>query len=99
MDGVKKNIEVKKVLYKNEKDFHATIVNSGNGTMSIAIHNAVPGIIQMKVFDITGRVVLSESLDSSTTNIIKSIYLNKGVYVLKLVNDRGETFTSKLLAD
>lgn len=99
IDGVKKNIEVKRVLYKNKKVFHATIVNAGNGNMIIAIHNALPGIVQMKVFDITGRVVLSDSLNSDTGNITKSIYLNKGVYVLKLVNDSGVTFTSKLYAD
>ena len=74
-------------------------MNAGNGTLNIAIHNADPGMIQMKVLDMMGRVVLKESFNSGTGDINHSIQLNKGSYVLMLVNSKAETISYKIIAD
>ena len=99
IDGVRKNIEIKRVTYKNPKDFSATIVNAGAGIINAAIHNASAGMIQLKVVDMMGREVLKESFNSGTGNITHSIQLNKGTYVLMLVNSTGQTISTKIIAD
>ncbi len=98
-DGVKKNVEVKRVTYKRLKDFSATIVNAGNGKINMAIHNAVSGMIQMRVIEMTGKEILKESFSSGSGNITHSIQLNKGAYVLLLTNRTGQTISTKIMAD
>ena len=99
MDSHKQNIEVKRVTYKGTKDFRVTVVNAGGGILNIAIHNADGGLMQMKVVDMMGREVLSRSFNSGNGNINQSIQLQKGTYVLVLVNSHGETISTKIIAD
>ncbi len=99
MDGVIKNIEVKRITYKGSKDFRATVLNAGNGVMNIAMHNTSGGIIQMRVIDMMGREVLRETINPVTGDITHTIQLNKGAYVLMLVNGNGQVINSKIIAD
>ncbi|MEP7164495.1 MAG: metallophosphoesterase [Ferruginibacter sp.] len=99
MDGQRRSIEVKKVIYKSIKDFRATIVNTGGGALNIAIHNASAGLVNMKVVDMMGREVLKETFNSASGDITHTIQLNKGTYVLMLVNSTGQTINTKIIAD
>lgn len=99
MDAVRKNIAVKTATYKSIDNLRLTVVNAGNGTMNIAIRNTVPGMVHMKIVDMMGREVLTTSFNSGTGNIARSIQLNKGIYVLLLVNGAGQTINAKIMAD
>ena len=98
-DGERKNIEVKRVTYKSRKDFNATIINAGSGTLNIAIHNAAPGMIQMKIADMMGREVMNGSFNAPGGNITRTIHLNKGTYVLMLFNSNGQVINTKIIAE
>jgi hypothetical protein len=98
-DGRRTNIEVKRVTYKSAKDFSATIVNAGGGIINVAIHNAEAGMIQLKVVDMMGREVLKETFNSGNGNTTHNIQLNQGTYVLVLANSRGQSISTKIIAD
>jgi predicted MPP superfamily phosphohydrolase len=98
-DGRRTSIGIKKVIYKSLKNFNATIVNMGAGLISIGIHNPGAGMIQLKVIDITGKDILHESFNSGSGDITHSVQLRKGIYVLLLVNSKGETISSKIISD
>ena len=99
INGSRKNIEIKRVTYKGAKDFNATIVNAGTGLLNVAIHNAVGGMVQLKVVDMIGREILKESVNSGNGNVTHTLQLTKGTYVLVLVNSKGETISTKIIAD
>jgi hypothetical protein len=99
IDGVRKNLEVKRITYKGSKDFRVTVLSAGNGVLNIAMHNAAVGMIQMRVIDMMGREVLRENINSATGDFTHTIHLNKGTYVLVLVNSKGQALNTKIIAD
>jgi len=99
IDGVRQNIEVKKIRYKGTKNFKVTIINAGQGKINLAIHNTGGGLLQMKVIDMMGREILTRSVNSGNADVSQDLQLQKGTYVLKLVNSSGETISNKIIAD
>ena len=60
--------------------------NPSNGVVTISIEN-FSGNLNVAVYDLNGRKVLSNSIDFSTQTSINLEGLQSGVYVLKLEGD------------
>ena len=97
MDGQRRNIEVKRVTYNNPKGFHVNMQQEGNGLVNAIIFNKELGLINLEVIDMSGRKVKADSFYLSTATQTHSIKLDKGAYVIKLTNGKGETISSKLI--
>ena len=51
----------------------------------------------VKVFDASGKLVLSKSKVSTKENLVLDIVKTSGVYVVTAVSEKGEVFNSKLI--
>lgn len=99
VDGNKKNIEVKKVVYQGLSQFAMSAATGIFGTVNLIIYNAGVGTIHMKVIDMMGKEVYTKAFASGTGNAYQSFQLQKGTYVLVLVNSKGETIRRKIVTD
>ncbi len=99
LDGHKSNLEVKRVIYKGSEEFRATFMNVGNGVVNIAIHNAMAGVVSLKVTDLSGRTILTRVFNNSVTDFTQGIQLQKGNYAIVLVNSKAEKISTKILVD
>jgi predicted MPP superfamily phosphohydrolase len=96
-DGNIKYYDIKRVIYGSSKGFAAGILNNGKGQVSVVIRSAKAGNINMMVLDILGKEILQEKLSVNNGGGIKNLYLNPGVYVLVMINDKGEKITNKII--
>ena len=88
---------IKKVNYGSNKNFAAGIYSIVDGNVSLVINSNKNDYVKMKLTDIIGRVIFTESYLINSGANIKSIRLNSGVYVLQLVNSAGEKISSKII--
>ena len=96
-DGHVKYLGVKTINYQTHNGFNATIRNNGNGKISVVINSLTATQVAMKVVDVLGKDVLSESFKINGGNTIKNLNLKTGVYVLALINDKDEKLTNKII--
>jgi predicted MPP superfamily phosphohydrolase len=96
-DGNIKYHDIKRVSCGSSKGFSAGILNNGNGQVRVVIHSAKAGNINMMVLDILGKEILQEKFSVNNGGGIKNLYLNPGVYVLVMINDKGEKITNKII--
>ncbi len=89
--------EIKRVDYKNNKNFNAVILNNGNGHLGIVIKTTRSSNIQFKVVDMLGKEILDDSFFVGSDGVIKSINLKTGVYIIVVTNDRGERISNKVV--
>lgn len=88
---------VKTVNYKSSTNFSASILNNGNGQVSIAIKSKSAGQVNMKIVDMLGKEVLSESVVVQNGGLVKNLNLNSGIYILVLLNDKGDSISNKIV--
>ncbi|MGB4844998.1 MAG: metallophosphoesterase [Ferruginibacter sp.] len=96
-DGNIKYHGVKTVNYKNSKGFNTVIRNNGNGKISVVLNSQNTSQVAMKVIDMLGKEILTESFKVNTGSTVKNLNLNSGVYVLVLINSNGEKLTDKII--
>jgi predicted MPP superfamily phosphohydrolase len=97
MDGNIKYYEIKRINYKGSKGFSAGVYNNGSGQISVAIHSKDATNINIRVIDILGKEILQESFSVNSGGGIKNLKLNSGVYILVLLNDKGERISTKII--
>lgn len=96
-DGNIKYYEIKRINYKSNKGFSAGVFNKGNGQISVAIRSTTAADINMKVVDMLGKEIYHESFSVTNGGGTKDLYLNSGVYILVLINDKGERISTKII--
>ncbi len=97
MDGNVKFYDVKTINYKSNKTFFTTILNNGGGQVGVTMHSTNATNINMKVIDILGKEILNESFSVNSGGGTKTLYLNSGVYVLVLMNGKGDKISNKII--
>jgi hypothetical protein len=97
IDGNTNNYEVKTVNYISNKNFSAVILNNGNGQISVAVKHTNATMISMKVVDLVGKEILQESFSVNNGGAVRDIYLNRGVYILVLINNKQERISNKII--
>lgn len=97
LDGKVKYHDTKRVTYKSRKDFSAVPLNGGSGQVNVVIHSTRTTKINMRVIDILGKDVLQENFSVNNGGGTKNIILKPGVYVLVLINDKGERISNKII--
>ncbi len=89
--------DIRQVSYKSNKDFSATILNNGNGQVRVAVKTNRTTQVSLKVTDMFGRQVKQENFVVNNGGGTRSLDLNPGVYVLLMVNDRGDKINTKIV--
>ena len=97
MDGNAHNYGIKSVNYKVSSSFTANIVNNGQGQISVAVKTAMPAAIYLKVVDLLGKEILSESFSVNSGGAVKNLHLSPGVYIIVLINDGGDRISNKVV--
>ena len=96
-DGNIKYHDIKRINYKSSRAFTTGILNNGNGQISVVIHSTKATQIKLKVVDMLGKEILQETFSVNNGGGIKNLYLNSGVYILMLINDKGEKLSTKII--
>ena len=97
IDGNVHNYGIKSVNYKGSRSFTANILNNGHGQISLAVKTAKPSNIYLKVVDLLGKEILSESFSVNSGGTVRDLKLNTGVYIIVLINDGGERISNKVV--
>jgi hypothetical protein len=97
IDGNTNNYEIKTVNYISNKNFSTVILNNGNGQISVAVKHTNATMISMKVVDLVGKEILQESFSVNNGGAVRDIYLNRGVYILVLMNNKQERISNKII--
>lgn len=77
-------LDVKKIAYKNAKDFSATIYQAGTGTLKLMFNSKDAAVMSVKVKDIMGKEVYQEQFKISQGLSDKSIMVPNGVYAIQI---------------
>ncbi len=88
--------EVKKVNYKGGKPFHVNVVNIGPNKINLIISSAKEEGYHLQVVDLVGKTILRDNYQLPKGISKKLLQIKAGVYVIKLVNDKGETNSQKI---
>ncbi len=74
------------------------IKSYANGQVDFLIHNNQPGDVQLKLYELSGKLIKHESI--WVGNNMRSIHMQviPGVYVMHLSNNKGERATAKVIA-
>ncbi|MBP6023725.1 metallophosphoesterase [Ferruginibacter sp.] len=88
---------IKKVTYGSNKNFAVSINSIVDGNVNLVINSNKNDYVKMKLTDIIGRIIFTESYLINSGANIKSVRLNSGVFVLQLVNSAGEKISSKII--
>lgn len=96
-DGNIKYFEVKKINYKSKKDFSARILNNGTGQVGVVIKSTRATTVSLKMVDMMGKEILEESFPVNNGGAVKNLSLNTGVYILVLLNDKGQRIGNKII--
>jgi len=73
---------------KNTDNSIFNIVSNGNGIL-IDIHEIIPNEIEIKIFNLEGKIIFSDTFDSMVTQISIPIEFMKGIYILNLITPTG----------
>jgi hypothetical protein len=97
IDGAVKMFPVKKIVNNKQKGFYADAFVSASQTVTMQVYSSIPERIQVRAFDMTGRVVKSESwmLNSGSNN--RNIDLKTGAYVLEWKRTDGVAVSQKIM--
>ncbi len=83
LNGRETMSEIKSVVVKNEMPVVAVWPNPVNGTLSVDNGNRESLFIDMKIFDMAGKLLQQENLQPGV-NTMNVNQLNRGIYILKL---------------
>ena len=97
LDGNQKYFGIKTVNFKSSKDFKSHILNNGNGQISVAMSSAKPAQINMRIVDMLGKEISTETIAVNNGGVVKNLNLQPGVYILVLTNETGEKITHKII--
>lgn len=97
VDGNVRFYDVKTINYKSNKNFFANVLNNGTGQVRVVIHSSHAAGVNMKVVDILGKEILNETFSVNSGGGTKNLYLNSGVYILVLLNDKGDKVSNKII--
>ena len=97
LDGNQKYFGIKTVNFKSSKDFKSHILNNGNGQISVAMSSVKPAQINMRVVDMQGKEISTETIAVNNGGVVKNLNLQPGVYILVLTNETGEKITHKII--
>ena len=96
-DGNTVYFDTKKIVYKSNKGFNASIFNLAKGKINVFITSAANDNITLKIVDILGNKTIEETLLINTGNANKILELPTGAYVLIITNTKGEQVTKKII--
>ncbi len=96
IDGNTHYYDVKRVHYQGSVGLAASILNNGNGQISVVLQTKRASRIDLKVIDMLGRNVSAEKFVVNEGGGVKILRLNPGVYVVVAVNEQGERTSTKV---
>jgi predicted MPP superfamily phosphohydrolase len=89
-------LQTRKVTYKGNQKFYASIYNANENT-SMIINSSKNDKVSMRVIDMLGKEVMQENFTVNAGANTKNLSLQKGIYVLVLTNSNGDTINSKII--
>ena len=94
-DGNTGYFSIRRVNNQNSGSFTCSMNALGAGRLRLSIHNAVEGPVSMRILDVSGREVIQETFSMEYIKE-KDITLQPGVYVLLMINMKGEKISNKI---
>ena len=67
----------------------------GAGRLRLSILNAAEGLVNMRIMDVSGREVMKETFSMEFIKE-KEITLQPGIYILLMINIKGEKVSNKI---
>ncbi|MEO6612545.1 MAG: metallophosphoesterase [Chitinophagaceae bacterium] len=95
-DNHKQYIGVKKIDNSHTATFDVKTISTYNNTLTLQISTAAAGFYEVQVYDLSGRKWKTESANFGPGMSRKEIRLNKGVYIWKVQNEKGESLSQKV---
>ncbi len=95
-DGKVSYFEVKKISYKSNTHFNASVSNTANGFV-VNIHSIRNDNIKVNVYDAGGREILKDAIAVTAGLNNKPFVLRQGVYIVRLSNSTNEIITNKVI--
>lgn len=89
--------DVQKLMFRNNKNFSAGIINIAGEKVNLVINTAKNDLVKMRVVDMMGKEVAGESIATTAGANTKNLSLKNGVYILLLSNSSGERLTNKII--
>lgn len=86
--------------FSKQYSFNVQVVNPVTDRLSFNIRGVEGGVYDLKLTDITGKVVMNKSISSYEKNQNFDIPvqdIRKGVYILTLQNAKGESISKKII--
>ena len=96
-DGNTNYFDTKKIIYKSNKGFSASVSNLSKGKINILTTSSNNDNIVLKIFDMLGNKTLEETFLVGVGNTNKTLQLQSGVYVVVITNTKGEQITKKII--
>jgi acid phosphatase type 7 len=92
-----KYFDSKKIQYDYRKSFYVKIVNKGSNSIGISITSARTSSYSFRVLETSGKEIRRETVTVAAGSVMKDITLNKGAYVVELINLNGERISQLVL--
>ena len=89
--------EVKKVNYKGEKPFTVSVVNVATNKINLIINTTKEEPYYLQVVDLAGKTILKDNFKLPIGTSTKILTLKAGSYVVKVVNDKAENISQKII--
>jgi predicted MPP superfamily phosphohydrolase len=96
-DGTITYHDIRRVTYKNNKNFTVSFINLLNQTVSMIINSSKTDVISMRVFDMVANKIKEETFAVSAGGTTKNLQLQSGVYVVVLINKYGDRLSNKII--
>jgi hypothetical protein len=97
IDGRVANVETKKINYKGKQSFSVSIAKTNGQNVSAIINSNQSDRVSMIVVDMMGREILKENFKINAGINTKNLSLQNGLYILVLVNNKGEKINTKII--
>jgi hypothetical protein len=95
-DNHKQYIGIKKIDNSVTRVFDVKTLSTYNKTLTLQISTPVAGVYELQVYDLSGRKWKTASVSVSPGITRKEISLEKGVYIWKVQNEKGESLSQKV---
>jgi hypothetical protein len=89
--------DIRRVTYKNSKNFTVSFINLLDQTVSMIINSSKTDVVSMRVFDMVGNKIKEETFAVSAGGTTKNLQLQSGVYVVVLTNKYGDRLSNKII--
>jgi predicted MPP superfamily phosphohydrolase len=97
LDGRISDLSTKKINYNGKESFSVSITKTSSNNVSATINSHQSGMVSMMVVDMMGKEIVTENFTINAGVNTKNLSLKNGMYILVLMNSKGEKINAKII--